>query len=78
MLVNGKSIKTIFNDDYTKSHFLFISLILKTVIAYDCSSADKELITKAVTKIFEPSSTLLTISDSVDDFNMNSHANATI
>ena len=26
----------------------------------------------------EPSSTLLTISDSVDDFNMNSHANATI
>ncbi|CAD8142901.1 unnamed protein product [Paramecium octaurelia] len=78
LLVNGKSIKTIFSDDYTKSHFLFIALILKTVIAYDCSSADKELITKAVTKIFEPSSTLLTISDSVDDFNMNSHANATI
>ncbi|CAD8076669.1 unnamed protein product [Paramecium sonneborni] len=78
LLVNGKSIKPIFSDDYTKSHFLFIALILKTVIAYDCSPADKELITKAVTKILEPSSTLLTISDSVDDFNMNSHANATI
>ncbi|CAD8146214.1 unnamed protein product [Paramecium pentaurelia] len=78
LLVNGKSIKPIFSDDYTKSHFLFIALILKTVIAYDCSSADKELITKAVAKIMEPSNTLLTISDSVDDFNMNSHANASI
>lgn len=61
-----------------KSHFLFIALILKTVIAYDCSPLEKQIITESVNQVLQPGNTLLTISDSVDDFDMNIHAEANI
>lgn len=37
-----------------KSHFLFIALILKTLIAYDCTPYEKELITESVNRVLSP------------------------
>lgn len=48
LLVDGRCLKTIFSDDYMKSHFLFIALTLRTVVAYNCSPKDKELISQSV------------------------------
>lgn len=38
LLVNGRCLQIIFNDEYMKSHFMFIALILRAVIAYDCNA----------------------------------------
>jgi hypothetical protein len=36
LVVSGKSLRMILQDGYMRAHFLFIALILKTVVAYDC------------------------------------------
>lgn len=58
-----------------KSHFIFIALIVKSVIAYNCLPGDKMFLLEEVSKIYK---NILTISDSIDDLSMNRFANLNI
>jgi len=59
-----------------KSHFLFIALILKAVVAYDCDPYDKSLLCKEVSQVMQ--NHIMTVTDSVDDVQMNRFAQVNI
>ena len=52
-----------------RAHFVFIALILKSLIVYDCLPIDKSDLCKEIKRI--EGMNIMTITDSVDDMEMN-------
>ncbi|KAL4479077.1 hypothetical protein ABPG73_022195 [Tetrahymena malaccensis] len=70
IFISGKSLITIFSDNYLKDHFSFLSYFAKSVIGYDLTPQQKSWFVRLVKQTFPGNQKTLSVGDSYNDCHM--------
>lgn len=70
LIVNGGSVSVIFCDPFLKANFIFITSLIRTIIAYDMTPHEKFLLTRMVQKEFDKNPSVMAIGNGFNDISM--------
>ncbi|KAL4496221.1 hypothetical protein ABPG72_012958 [Tetrahymena utriculariae] len=70
IFISGKSLISIFSDNYLKDHFSFLSYFAKSVIGYDLTPQQKSWFVRLVKQSFPGNQKTLSVGDSYNDYHM--------